>query len=114
VFDRSLSADTSAYCTFYFLRLSAPCPCRAHNAKIAEFEATEPLSPTLALASVLGDPPEIVRLAVLHVIDAELREGLAVAAPQELDHQLVLAARLRQPFRVGEIFFARIGSVMFM
>jgi hypothetical protein len=37
------------------------------------------------------------------VVDAELREGPAVAAAQELDHVFVLAARQRQAFAVGEI-----------
>ena len=51
------------------------------------------LEQTLALALIPGDPPEIIRLAELHVIDAELRQRPAVAALQQLDHQFVLAAR---------------------
>lgn len=53
---------------------------------------------------------EIVRLAELHVIDAELSQRPGCRGLQPLDHQFVLAARLRQPFLVGE-FLARIGKV---
>ena len=40
----------------------------------------------LALALIAGDPTEIVGLAELHVIDAELCQRPAVAALQQLDH----------------------------
>ena len=50
------------------------------------------LEQALALALIPGDAAEIVRLAELHVIDAELRQRPAVAALQQLDHQFVLAA----------------------
>ena len=39
------------------------------------------------------DPREVIRLAELHVVDAELRQRSAVAPPEQLDHQLMLAAR---------------------
>ena len=47
---------------------------------------------------------QIIRLAELHVVDAKLREGPAVAAAQQFDHEFVLAARQRQAIFVGEIF----------
>ena len=51
------------------------------------------LEQALALGLVLRDTAEIIRLAVLHVIDAELRQRPAVAAFQQLDHEFVLAPR---------------------
>ena len=57
-------------------------------------------------SSARPDPAEIIRLAELHVVDAELRQRPVVAAAQQLDHELMLAARQRQPLAVGEIFRA--------
>ena len=46
------------------------------------------------------------------MIDAKLRQRPAVAAPQQLDHQFVLAARQREAFLVGQILGAhRQGQV---